>query len=350
MLLRGTPVEAREFAVESSTDARRLRYDRIMAEADHHLQQGAFETAVNHYAAAAELARDGGAMPEMATALHRASVGRDRANQLGEAAWFATQALQIDESFFGPVHPAVARDLHSLGVILARQERPADAVEPLRRSADISARYQSHRERITTLLALGQALHAAEEATQAAAVFSKVAELAATVEGPQGRHAVRALLSMASAQAAAGQLGGAHTTWAELTRRLAGRGTPPPGIAGALAQAWQGLGTLALRGRRDPIDAAWMFLFALQLAPADHPIRDAARASLAACAHTPTLPSDPEHFVVVVAPEGADRFDVASPTGGRFTLARTSLDGAVEPGQVVRLEMTPGQPVQVHRV
>lgn len=336
--------------MKSSTDARRLRYDRIMAEADHHLQQGAFESAVNHYAAAAELARDGGAMPEMATALHRAAVGRDRANQLGEALWFVQQALQIDEAFFGPVHPAVARDLHSMGVILARQERPADAVEPLRRSADISARFESTRERITTLLALGQSLHAGQKADEAVAVFSQVAELAAQLEGPQGPHSVRALLSMASAQAAAGQLAGAHTTWAELTRRLAGRGTPPPGIALALAQAWQGLGTLALRGRGDAVDAAWMFSFALSLAPEDHPVRDAARVSLSQCGTAPSMPDDSTLFVVVVVPEDADRFDVASPMGGRFTLARAVLDGPVSVGQTMRLEMAPNQPVQVQRV
>ena len=334
----------------SDTDARRLRYDRVMAEADHHLQQGAFETAVQHYAAAAELAREGGAMPELGTALHRAAVGRDRANQAGEALWFAQQAVHVDESFFGPAHPAVARDLHSLGVILARQERPADAVAPLRRSADISARFDSVRERITTLLALGQALHAAEDPAQAATVFSKVAELAVSVEGPQGRHAVRALLSMASAQAAAGELGGAHTTWAELTRRLSGQGTPPPAIALALAQAWQGLGTLALQGRRDTVDAAWMFAFALHLAPADHPIQDAARYSLAKCAHTPKLPARPDVYVVVVAPEGADRFDVASPTGGRFTLATTALEGPVSVGERMQLVMPPGAPVSVRRV
>ena len=56
-------------------------------------------------------------------------------------------------------------------MILARQERPADAVAPLRRSADISSRFDSTRERITTLLALGQALHAAEDPAQAATVF-----------------------------------------------------------------------------------------------------------------------------------------------------------------------------------
>jgi tetratricopeptide (TPR) repeat protein len=334
----------------TSTDARRLRYDRLMAEADHFLGTGDFAEAVKHYAAAAELARDGGAMPELATALHRAAIGRDRADQLREALWFAEQALQIDESFFGPVHPAVARDLHSLGVILARSGKPADAVPHLQRSADISARSNSPREQITTLLALGQAFHTAEEPVQAAVAFSQAAEVATTTEGPRGRHAVRAMLSMASALAAAGQLGRAHTTWAELTRRLAGQGTPPPAIAVALAQAWQGLGTLAHRGRNDTTDAGWMYAFAHHLAPVDHPVRDAARAGMARCPIDAPLPTEPHHYVVVAAPEAADRFDVASPTGGRFTVAKSAVEGEVRQGQRMMLRMGPSQSVQVSRV
>lgn len=322
-----------------SPDARRVRFDQLMTEADQHLQAGRFDAAVEHYAAAAQLARDGGALVELGTALHRASVGRDRGGVPEEAAWFARQALSVDQQVFGPVHPAVARDLHSLGVILARSGQPAEAVPHLRRSADISERFQSPRERVTTLLALGQALHRAGEPAEAAPVFSEAAELATQADQPQGRHAIRALLSLAGAQAAAGQLAGAHTTWTELTRRLAGRGTPPPVIASALAQAWQGLGTLALRARGDHQDAAWMFAFALWLAPTGHPVRRAAQEGLSACGLDPTVPREAGRYVVVAAPPEADRFDVASPTGGRFTLTRAAVPGPISVGRVLTLHL-----------
>jgi hypothetical protein len=62
------------------------------------------------------------------------------------------------------------------------------------------------------------------------------------------------------------------------------------------------------------------------------------------------MPEGADVYVVVVAPEGADRFDVASPTGGRFTLASGALDGSVTPGERVRLDMKPGEPISVHRL
>ena len=329
------------------TDARRERYDRVMAEADGLLRKGDFDGAVKQYAAAAELARDGGAVPEMATALHRAAIGRDRSGQLEEALWFARQALQADESFFGPAHPAVARDLHSLGVVLARGGKPGEAVAPLRRSADISARFESARERLTTLLALGQALHRSDAPKEAAAVFSEAAELATASDGAQSPHAVRAMLSMATAQAAAGELAHAHATWAELTRRLAGNGVPPPAIATSLARAWQGLGTLALRGRGDRVDAGWMYAFAMALTPPGHPVHDAAAAAAAECGPAPTVPRQPDTYVVVAAPEGSSAVDVARPTGGRFTLARSAVPADVAVGRALRLRFGAGGTLEV---
>lgn len=322
------------------TDAPRHRFDRLMAEADALLASGTLDEAVRHYAAAAELARAGGAMPELATALHRAAVGRDRQGMVDEAIWFSTQALRIDESVHGPVHPAVARDLHSLGVVLARSGKQAEAIGHLRRSADISSRFQSARERVTTLLALGQAQHGAGKPADAALTFSTAAEEATRLEGPQGSHAVRALLSMASAQASGGQLPGAHASWAEVTRRLAGEGAPPSGIATSLARAWQGLGTLAHRGRGDVQDARWMYAFARSLVPETHPVHEACTAAMLALGPAPTLPNGPHDFVVVVAPAGADRFDVARPTGGRFTLSTRAVTEPVQVGQVVQVRFS----------
>lgn len=315
----------------------RQRYDRLMQEADRLLSASQNAEAVKHFAAAAQLAREAGAMAELATALHRAAIGRDRQGMMEEALWFSTQALRVDESVFGPVHPAVARDAHSLGVVLARAGKPAEAVHHLQRSADISARTGSIRERITSLLALGQAQHGAGNPAEAARTFSIAAELATEVEGPQGAHAVRALLSMATAQAASAQLPGAHRTWMELTRRLAGRGVPPPAIATSLARAWQGLGTLALRGRADPVDARWMYGFAVSLVPEGHPVHEACVAALSELGGPPDIPAEPDAFVVVAAPDGAPGFDVARPTGGRLSIASDAVPGPVQVGQVLRV-------------
>jgi len=327
-----------------STDARRLRYDRLMTEADELLRAGTFDAAVQHFAAAAELARDGGAAPELATALHRASIGRDRQGRLDEAAWFARQALGIDEQFFGPVHPAVARDLHSLGVVVARGGDAKEAAELLTRSASISRRFQSGRELLTTLMALGQAHHRSGDPKGAVTAFSEAAQLGEQATGPQGMHTIRALLSLAAAQISSGDLGAAHSTWAEVTRRLAGRGTPPPGIAAALASAWMGLGDLALRGRGDHEDAVWMYSFAEWLAPEGHPVVAAAGTRLSELGRRETPPARPEHFVVVAAPADADRVDVAHPTGGRLTVLRGDFAGAV--GTLVTVSLR-GQPEQL---
>ena len=322
-------------------DPGRQRYDRLMSEADELLRSGSFDAAVQHFAAAAELAREGGAAPEMATALHRAAVGRDRQQRLDEAAWFARQALAIDEQCFGPVHPAVARDLHSLGVVSARGGDAQEAAELLARSASISRRLQSSRELITTLMALGQALHRSGQAKGAVDAFGEAAQLSEQASGAQGMHTVRALLSLAAAHASSGEFGHAHVTWTDLTRRLAGRGTPPAGIAGALASAWKGLGDLAHGARADHDDAAWMYSFAELVAPEGHPAGAAASKALDALGRREAPPASPERFVIVAAPPGADRVDVAHPTGGRLTVPRGGFAGGV--GECVTLAIRDGQ-------
>ncbi len=322
---------------EPSRDARRLRYDRLIQEGDELLNRGDFDPAVQHYAAAAELARDGGAGPELATALHRASVGRDRQGKLDEAAWFAGQALHVDTQFFGPVHPAVARDLHSLGVVLARGGAHAEAARELERSASISRRFQSAGELVTTLLALGQAHHRGGQAKQAQLAFSEAAEVATRNDGPQGFYAVRALLALASAQMTANEFAPAHMTWAEVTRRLAGRGVPPEGIASALATAWLGLGDLAHRARGDIDDAHWMYSFAVSLTEGTP--AGATAASRLSSLNLHAMPMPPEgEYVVVAAVPGQNRVDVAHPTGGRLTVERSQLGAVVQVGERYRLD------------
>ncbi len=321
-----------------TTDTRRVRYDKRMAQADELLRQGSFDQAVQHFAAAAELARDGGAAPELATALHRAAIGRDRQGRLDEADWFVRQALGIDEQFFGPVHPAVARDLHSLGVVVARGGDSTEAVELLTRSASISRRFQSGRELLTTLMALGQAQHRTGAPEAAQVSFSEAAELGERATGPQSMHTVRALLALAAAQAAGRAYGQAHATWSEVTRRLAGEGTPPTGIAGALATAWMGLGDLALRARGDRADAAWMYSFANTMAPAAHPVKEASRTILNELGAFNEAPPAGV-WVVVAAPAEAERVDVAHPTGGRLTAPRGDI--AREVGTLVVVNRSP---------
>jgi hypothetical protein len=72
-----------------------------------------------------------------------------------------------------------------------------------------------------------------------------------------------------------------------------------------------------------------------------------AAASLEVCGLTPSLPDDPAAFVVVVAPEGADRFDVARPTGGRFTLSASVVSEPVVVGQLLQVRFEAGGGVQV---
>lgn len=310
-------------------DARRLRYDALITEADRLLQDSDYDGAVKHYAAAAELARDGGASPELGTALHRAAVARDRQGDPKEATWFARQALSVDEAFFGPVHAAVARDLHSLGVILARQSALNDAVDALERSATISRRLTSPGELVTTLLALGPAHHQAGQPDRAAEAMAEAAQVAHTHEGPRSLRTARALLGLAAARGALRQLPAAHATWVEVTRRLSGSGQPPARVAVALAQAWMGLGDLALRARRDLADAAAMFSFAVALVPEGHPIAQAARDGLSAAQRAPISVPPGGLYRVVARPAGQPVADVAHPTGGRWTVDDALLESVL---------------------
>jgi hypothetical protein len=65
------------------------------------------------------------------------------------------------------------------------------------------------------------------------------------------------------------------------------------------------------------------------IAPDGHPAGAAASQALKALGRRERPPESPELFVVVAAPDAADRLDVAHPTGGRLTVARGGFSGGV---------------------
>lgn len=330
-----------------SQDASAARWGQLMAAGDRALGAAQTAEAAELFAAAAARAREAGAAEALATSLHRLCVVRDREGQHGEAAYFAEQALQLDEQSHGPVHPAVARDLHGLGTARLGGGDRAGAVAALERSAAISRRLKSPRELLLTLLALGRAQDDGAEAT-----LEEAAALAAQVPGGHV-YRLRALHGLAQRALLAGAPQQAHARWTELTRLGAG---PERELRWRveLAEAWLGLGEVAHRARGDVGDAVWMYSLALRcLGARPHPVGARALAALDSLGAAPRLLPEaavaPECFVVVVHEAGRPG-DIAHPFGGRHTfLAGAAPEGLVV-GDWVRVVVEEGELVGLERV
>jgi tetratricopeptide (TPR) repeat protein len=330
-----------------SQDASAARWGQLMAAGDRALGSAQPAEAAELFAAAAARAREAGAPEALATSLHRLCVVRDRQGLHEEATFFAEQALQLDEQTHGPVHPAVARDLHGLGTARLGTGDRAGAAQALERSAAISRRLQSPRELLLTLLALGRA-----QDDDAVVTLEEALTLAAQVPGGHP-YRLRALHGLALAALAAGDAPGAHARWTELTRLGAG---PERELRWRveLAEAWLGLGEVARRARGDAQDATWMFSLALRcLGPRPHPVGARALAALDAIGAAPRLLPDaavaPQHFVVVVHEAGSPG-DLAHPFGGRHTFPASTAPAGLAVGDWVRVVVEHGSLVGLERV
>ncbi len=317
------------------------RWAALMQAADRAMAEGAAERAAELFAAAAARAREAGAPEALGTSLHRLCVLRDRQGRHDEARWFADQALAVDEDAHGPVHPAVARDLHGRGLAALGAGDAAAAEADLGRSAAISRRLSSPRELLLTLLALGRAAHASPApGDHGAAAFAEARALAGRLPGalPYALHAENGL---AEAALKTGDPRAAHAHWVATTRLGAG---PEAELRwrDALAAAWEGLGRVARAARADPADAAWMHSLALRaLGPRPHPVGARALAALDALGAAPRLAPDaplpPDRFVVVAWAPGRPAGDLAHPFGGRHSVPAAAAPDGLAVGDWVRV-------------
>ncbi len=203
---------------------------------------------------------------DRATCLHRRAILEERANELESAESTITEALALDEADFGPVHPAVARDLHSLAAICLRRTHLDAARQAIDRSLSINARLGGTGERLTSLMLRADICRMAGDWTKVAVDLAEALPLGEAWEGPRGLRPARCLYGLGEAYLRDGREQAAHSAWCDLSRRLSGVGpTLPPAFRQELGHAWLGLGEIALRGRRDPLDAAWMFTFAVEV-------------------------------------------------------------------------------------
>ncbi len=333
-----------------SQDPQELRWVELMRAGDDALATGALDRAAELYAAAAALARDAGAPEALGTSLHRAAVARDRQGRHDEAAWLAGQALHMDEQALGPVHPAVARDLHALGLASLGQGKASEAAALLDRSASISRRLSSPRELLLTLLSLGRAHARTASIDDARAAFSDALQLADQVEGATGA-ALRALHGLAELDVHAGKLAEAHATWVAATRRGAG---PEAQVQWRpeLANAWLGLGQLAENGRQDNEDAIWMYSLVLRsLGPLRSTTGARALAQLDRLGAAPQLLPDavmpPDQFIVVHWQAGSARGDIAHPFGGRHTFEAAAAPDGLRVGHRVQVHVRDGALAQL---
>ncbi len=315
--------------------ALRAAWDQAIAACDLALQQGDLEAAEG-WVLRALAAADAPAAE--ATARHRWAVLLERRGALEPALAEAETALHLDEVAYGPAHLAVARDLHTLGVIFARVGRADDGVAVLERSVSLSARLDAPEERAMSTLMLGSAYRAAGRPDDALRAFAEAAEQAEQLDGPHSLRVLRALGGMAEAARAVGQLPRAHRAWVEVTRRLAGLPVEAPLVIRAeLGLAWLGLGLLAEEGRREREDARAMFSFALELfSPAEHPAAALAAERVEALGGPLAprlLPRDPAEPPLVVYWSAAARMgDLAHPRGGRWTVEEARAGGPLQPG------------------
>jgi tetratricopeptide (TPR) repeat protein len=200
------------------------------------------------------------------TCLHRRAILEERSNELESAESTIREALALDEVDFGPVHPAVARDLHSLAAICFRQARLDAAQLAIDRSLSINSRLGGSGERLTSLMLRADIGRMAGDWARVAADLAEALPLGESWEGPRGLRPARCLYGLGEAYLRDGREQAAHSAWCDLSRRLSGVGPAlPPAFRQELGHAWLGLGEIALRGRRDPLDAAWMFAFAAEV-------------------------------------------------------------------------------------
>ena len=324
------------------------RWAELMKAGDRAMASAQLERAAELFAGAAARAREAGAAEALGTSLHRLCVVRDRQGQAEEAAWFAQQALQVDEEAHGPVHPAVARDLHGLGLARLAAGQPQQAVAALQRSASISRRLNSHRELLLTLLALGRA-----EGREGAATLEEVCALAARVPGGLP-YALRAENALAAIALSKGKPQEAHARWTAVTRTGAG---PERDLRwqAELAEAWLGLATVAESARQDRMDAIWMLSLALRaLGPRPHPLGARALAALdrlgAAPQLLPDAPVPPQTFFVVAWTPEAEAGDIAHPFGGRHRFPASAAPEGLAVGDRVEVRVEHGALVALEPV
>lgn len=299
--------------------------------------------------AAARWAQQAAAVAEApllrATAHHRLAVVHERGGALEQALVEVEAAVALDEAEGGPVSVALARDLHSRGVILGRLRENSRARVDLERSLSITDRLGGDEERLTTLLALAPALAQDGALQLATARYEQALQLADQLDGPHSLRCLRALGGIAELARGQGQLPRAHRAYIEVTRRLAGL---PPGaplrLRVELGLAWTGLGWLAEEGRGAAFDARAMFSFALDLLhPDEHPAARFAASRLSALGgplpeqQHPRDPAEPP--VVVFWNPRVGVGDLAHPLGGRWSLERDRAGGDLLEGDRVPWEL-----------
>ena len=325
--------------------ARLAAWTQALAACDSAVQQGDLDAA-EAWASRAQAAAEGPAAT--ATALHRAAVVRERRGDLLAALESVRAALTLDEAAFGPAHLAVARDLHSLGVICAQLERPDEAVAALERSRGLSLRLGAPEEALLTALMLGSAYRLAGRPHEARDAFALAADEAEAQDGRHSLRVVRALGGLAEAARAVGALPQAHGAWVEVTRRLAGLPIAAPlALRAELGLAWLGLGLLAEQGRQEPQDARAMYSFSLDvMAVGEHPAAALAAERLGLLGGPlpdMALPRDPnEPPIVVFWNERSGRGDVAHPRGGRWTIDTARAGGPRRVGERVPWDVLDG--------
>jgi tetratricopeptide (TPR) repeat protein len=279
-----------------------------------------------------------------AAAHHRLGVVLERSDRLIEALAELEQAAALDEADGGPVTVALARDLHSRGVILGRLREADRARVDLEQSLGITDRLGGDEERLTTLLALAPTLAAAGDLAGAAARYEQALGLAEQLDGQHSLRCLRALGGIAELARARGLLPQSHRAYLEVTRRLAGLpGHAPLRLRAELGLAWAGLGWLAEEGRGAAYDARAMFSFVLDLlSPEEHPAARFALARLEALGgplpehQHPRDPAEPP--VVVYWNTRVGVGDLAHPFGGRWSLERARAGGDLQEGDRVPWE------------
>lgn len=260
--------------------------------------------------------------PLIGSTLQRYAIFYDAQDRFEEAEEAAREALATDEVWFGPDHPAVARDLHTLGVVLIRAGRATEALAPLERAREAIRAAGDPEDLHTTTMMVGDAQLVTGYPGRAAEAFGEAARGGVEQFERHDPRTLNAFNWLGEALRQQGRAGEAHERFAlviQLAVECIDAGGRSAAIDQELALAWFRMAVVAHFDRDALSEASLMYRYAVDL-DAGGPVGAAAEARLREVAAEHRIGGPVDLFRVVYLAPDRVHCVVTHPLQGRHQL------------------------------